>query len=74
MRSAELDLAKTGNAYSLDGQSQLGESQILYDFTVPSLLKKLTTPGGPLKAPPAFMKQIRLDIFINGGGIWQRPS
>jgi autotransporter translocation and assembly factor TamB len=65
--SAEFDLSKTGNVYSMDGKAKLGESLILYDFTVPSLLKKLTAPGGPLKASPEFMKQVRMDIFIDGG-------
>ncbi len=64
--SAELALTKTGNAYSLDGKTKLGELLILIDFTVPSLLRQLTASVGPIKAPPEFMKQVRLDIFISG--------
>ena len=67
VNSAQLAITGTGNKYLVTGNANLGETKILYNLSIQSLLEQLTTPLAPLPPPPDFMKQVGLNIVVNGG-------
>lgn len=67
VNSARLTFAGAGNDFLLEGKTNLGESKVISDFTVKSLLQRLAVPEGPQKPPPEFMKNIRLDVLVGSG-------